>query len=40
MNLTAEMCRAARGMAALAHDIRGLLALLGWREPAQALSSA
>ena len=28
------------GLAALAHDIRGLLALLGWREPAQALSSA
>jgi hypothetical protein len=30
----------AEGLAALAHDIRGLLALLGWREPAQALSSA
>jgi hypothetical protein len=28
------------GLAALAHDIRGLLALLGWREPAQARSSA
>jgi hypothetical protein len=28
------------GLAALAHDIRGLLALLGWREPSQALSSA
>ena len=28
------------GLAALSHDIRGLLALLGWREPAQALSSA
>ena len=28
------------GLAALAHDIRGLLALLGWREPAQALNSA
>jgi len=28
------------GLAALAHEIRGLLALLGWREPAQALSSA
>jgi hypothetical protein len=28
------------GLAALAHDIRGLLALLGWREPAQALSPA
>jgi len=28
------------GLATLAHDIRGLLALLGWREPAQALSSA
>ncbi|MEA5415568.1 ISAs1 family transposase [Synechococcus sp. BA-132 BA5] len=27
------------GLAALAHDIRGLLALQGWREPAQALSS-
>jgi len=27
------------GLAALAHDIRGLLALLGWREPAQALNS-
>jgi predicted transposase YbfD/YdcC len=27
------------GMAALAHDIPGLLALLGWRKPAQALSS-
>ena len=28
------------GIAALAHDIPGLLALLGWREPAQPLSSA
>ena len=28
------------GLAALADDIPGLLALLGWREPAQALSSA
>ena len=28
------------GLATLAHDIRGLLALLGWRESAQALSSA
>ncbi len=28
------------GLAALAHDIPGLLALLGWREPSQALSSA
>ena len=28
------------GLAALAHDIRGLLAVMGWREPAQALSSA
>jgi hypothetical protein len=28
------------GLAALAHDIRGLLELVGWREPAQALSSA
>jgi len=28
------------GLAALAHDIPELLALLGWREPAQALSSA
>ena len=27
------------GLAALSHDIRGLLALLGWREPPQALSS-
>ena len=27
-------------LAALAHDLPGLLALLGWREPAQALSSA
>ena len=25
-----------KGMAALSHDIRGLLALVGWREPAQA----
>ena len=28
------------GLAALAHDIPGVLALLGWRESAQALSSA
>ena len=28
------------GLAALAHDIRGLLALQGWREPTQALNSA
>ena len=28
------------GLAALAHDIRGLLALRDWREPAQPLSSA
>lgn len=28
------------GLAALAHDIPGLLALLGWRKPAQALNSA
>ena len=28
------------GLAALTHDIPGLLALLGWREPAQGLSSA
>jgi hypothetical protein len=28
------------GLAALAHAVRGLLALLGWREPTQALSSA
>jgi hypothetical protein len=28
------------GLTALVHHIRGLLALLGWREPAQALSSA
>ena len=28
------------GLAALAHDIPGMLALLGWRQPAQALSSA
>ena len=28
------------GLAALAHDIRGLLALLGWREPSQGLDSA
>jgi hypothetical protein len=27
------------GLVALAHDIRGLQALLGWREPTQALSS-
>jgi hypothetical protein len=25
------------GLAALAYDIRGLLALLGWQKPAQAL---
>ena len=28
------------GLAALAHDIRGLLELLGWQAPAQAMSSA
>ena len=28
------------GLAALAHDISGLLTLLGWRKPAQELSSA
>ena len=28
------------GLAALAHDIPDLLALLGWREPAQAMNSA
>jgi hypothetical protein len=28
------------GLAALARDIPGMLALLGWRQPAQALSSA
>jgi hypothetical protein len=28
------------GLAVLSHDIRGLLALLGWREPLQALGSA
>ena len=28
------------GLAALSHDIRGLLSLLGWREQPQALSSA
>ena len=28
------------GLAALAHDIRGMLELLGWREPVQALNSA
>ena len=27
------------GLAALSHDIRGLLALLGWREPVQAQAS-
>ena len=27
----------AEGLAALAYDIRGLLALLGWQKPAQAL---
>lgn len=27
------------GLAALSHDIRGLLAWLGWREPTQALAS-
>ena len=27
------------GLAALSHDIRGLLALLGWREPPQALAT-
>ena len=28
------------GLAALAHDIPGLLTLMGWRKPVQALSSA
>ena len=28
------------GLATLAHDTKGLLALLGWREPAQAQNSA
>jgi hypothetical protein len=28
------------GLAALSHDIRGLLSLLGWREPLQAINSA
>ena len=28
------------GLAALSHDIRGLLALLGWREPPQSQSFA
>ena len=28
------------GLAALSHDIRGLLSILGWREPLQALNSA
>ena len=28
------------GLAAVAHDIRGLLALMGWQEPTQAPSSA
>jgi hypothetical protein len=28
------------GLAALAHNIPGLLALLGWQKPFQALSSA
>jgi hypothetical protein len=28
------------GLAALTHDIRGLLSLLGWQEPLQALNSA
>ena len=28
------------GLAALSHDIKGLLSLLGWREPPQALNSA
>ena len=28
------------GLAALSHDIRGLLELLGWREPARELRSA
>jgi hypothetical protein len=27
------------GLAALTHDIRGLLSLLGWQEPLQALNS-
>ncbi len=33
-------CSITEGLVALAHDIPGLLELLGWREPAQALSSA
>ena len=28
------------GLAALPHDIRGLLALVGWQEPARALNPA
>lgn len=28
-----------RGIAAMAHDIRGLLKLLGWQEPAEERSS-
>jgi hypothetical protein len=28
------------GLAALTHDIRKLLSLLGWQEPLQALNSA
>ena len=35
-----SVAQISEGLAALAHDIRGLLALLGWREPAQALNSA
>jgi hypothetical protein len=27
------------GLGALSHDTKGLLELLGWREPAQALNS-
>jgi hypothetical protein len=33
-------CSITEGLAALSHDIRGLLALLGWREPPQAQSYA
>jgi hypothetical protein len=33
-------CSVTEGLSALAHDIRGLLAMPGWREPAQGRSSA
>jgi hypothetical protein len=29
----------AEGLATLSHDIKGLLRLLGWREPLQTLAS-